>query len=301
MAKAKKNKKITPTHKRKGTHQKRTNSFMKTYWPYLPMVGIIGIGLAVNFAINRASMPNVLGTHSSVTESQLVSDSNIIRSKNNIAPLSSNSSLDKAASAKAQDIVNNNYWSHVSKSGKTAWDFIGESGYRYSVAAENLAYGFNSSNEVITGWMNSQEHKNNLLGKNYKEVGFGIATSQNFMGKGYETIVVALYANPEGPQSVSAVGQSTVNRSNQINITNTSQSISWIQMLTKGGAPWSLYFGTVAATILATIFIIKHGKTWHKVLVKSEDFIIHHPMLDSIAVGLVMIDFVLSHPIGTIL
>jgi hypothetical protein len=47
MAKAKKNKKTTQSHKRTGSHQKRTPNFMKTYWPYLPMVVGAGIFIVV--------------------------------------------------------------------------------------------------------------------------------------------------------------------------------------------------------------------------------------------------------------
>ncbi len=43
MAKTKKNKRITNHHKRVGAHQKRTPTFMKTYWPYIPMVISAGI------------------------------------------------------------------------------------------------------------------------------------------------------------------------------------------------------------------------------------------------------------------
>ena len=154
--------------------------------------------------------------------------------------------------------------------------------------------------------MNSTEHRDNLLNKTFTMTGIGVATSDNFMGKGKQTIVVELYASPSNGQSVTAGGQSTTGTFyksdiNNISMSNISQSISRIQVITKGGAPWSLYYGTIIATILGTIFIVKHGKSWHKTLVKSEAFIIKHPMLDSVAVGLIMIDFVLSHSIGTIL
>jgi hypothetical protein len=33
--------------KRNGLHRKQTSSFMKTYWPYLPLFVTIGIGVVV--------------------------------------------------------------------------------------------------------------------------------------------------------------------------------------------------------------------------------------------------------------
>ena len=305
MAKASKHKKTPTQHKRKGLHQKRTNSFMKTYWPYLPMIGIIGIGLAINFFISKPNS-SVLGSHSSIDSSQLLIQANKARESNNAKNLELNSDLNSAAEQKANDIVKNNYWTHVSKDGTTPWQLISSTGLKYGEAGENLAYGFNTSNDVIIGWMNSKEHRDNLLNKSFTMTGIGIATSDNFMGKGKQTIVVELYASPNNGQSVTAGGQSTngtfyKSDINNISMSNISQSISRIQVITKGGAPWSLYYGTIIATILGTIFVIKHGKSWHKALVKSEAFIIKHPMLDSVAVGLIMIDFVLSHSIGTIL
>lgn len=305
MAKASKHKKTPTHHKRKGLHQKRTNSFIKTYWPYLPMIGIIGIGLAINFYISKPNS-SVLGSHSAIDSSQLLIQTNKVRQSNNEKNLELNANLSKAASEKANDIVKNNYWTHVSKDGTTPWQLISSTGLNYGEAGENLAYGFSTSNNVIIGWMNSKEHRDNLLNKTFTMTGIGIATSDNFMGKGKQTIVVELYASPSNGQSVTAGGQSTSGTFyksdiNNISMSNISQSISRIQVITKGGAPWSLYYGTIIATILATIFVIKHGKSWHKALVKSEAFIIKHPMLDSVAVGLIMIDFVLSHSIGTIL
>ena len=305
MAKASKHKKTPTHHKRKGLHQKRTNSFIKTYWPYLPMIGIIGIGLAINFYISKPNS-SVLGSHSAIDSSQLLIQTNKVRQSNNEKNLELNANLSKAASEKANDIVKNNYWTHVSKDGTTPWQLISSTGLNYGEAGENLAYGFSTSNNVIIGWMNSKEHRDNLLNKTFTMTGIGIATSDNFMGKGKQTIVVELYASPSNGQSVTAGGQSTSGTFyksdiNNISMSNISQSISRIQVITKGGAPWSLYYGTIIATIVATIFVIKHGKSWHKALVKSEAFIIKHPMLDSVAVGLIMIDFVLSHSIGTIL
>jgi hypothetical protein len=305
MAKAKKHKKAVTKHKRKGLHQKRTNSFIKTYWPYLPMVGIIGIGLAINFYISKPSSA-VLGSHSSIDSSQLLIQTNKLREDRQEKKLQLNADLNKAATQKANDIVKNNYWAHISKDGTTPWQLISATGLSYGEAGENLAYGFSTSSNVISGWMNSTEHRDNLLNKTFTMTGIGVATSDNFMGKGKQTIVVELYASPSNGQSVIAGGQSTTGTFyksdiNNISMSNISQSISRIQVITKGGAPWSLYYGTIIATILGTIFIVKHGKSWHKTLVKSEAFIIKHPMLDSVAVGLIMIDFVLSHSIGTIL
>lgn len=110
--------------------------------------------------------------------------------------LNLNGALDAAAQAKANDMVAQNYWGHYSPSGASPWTFISNAGYGYSAAGENLAYGFASSADVITAWMNSAEHRANLLNGGFVDVGFGIANSPDYVGTGPETIVVAEYGTP---------------------------------------------------------------------------------------------------------
>src|SRR6185436_5689145 len=71
-------------------------------------------------------------------------------------------------------------------------------GYNYSSAGENLAYGYPTSAEAVTGWMNSPGHRANMLNGTFSEVGFGFANSANFNGSGEETVVVAEYGAPQG-------------------------------------------------------------------------------------------------------
>lgn len=47
------------------------------------------------------------------------------------------------------------------------------SGYKY--IAENIARGQQTESSVISDWMNSKGHKDNILGKQYKKVGIGYA------------------------------------------------------------------------------------------------------------------------------
>lgn len=126
----------------------------------------------------------------------LLSGTNTQRANNGKGGLSLNSQLNNAAQAKAQDMVNRDYWSHNTPDGQQPWIFIDAQGYNYQKAGENLAYGFSTSNETIIGWMNSPSHRENMLDGAFSEVGFGFANSANFVGTGEETVVVAMYANP---------------------------------------------------------------------------------------------------------
>ena len=198
MALAAKHKNTNTHHhkKRQGLHQRRSSSFMKTYWPYIPMLIIVLIGLSINGIWTAQAKRAVLGYATDMSASQLFQDTNSQRSSNNLSALSTNSALNAAAQAKANDMVSKDYWAHNSPSGDTPWTFITNAGYKYQAAGENLAYGFDNSSDTITGWMNSAEHRANILNSNYVDVGFGIANSPNYVGDGPETVVVAMYGKP---------------------------------------------------------------------------------------------------------
>ena len=46
-----------------------------------------------------------------------------------------------------------------------------------NLVGENVAYGQENENEVVSDWMNSFGHRQNILNKKYNKVGFGIATN----------------------------------------------------------------------------------------------------------------------------
>lgn len=85
------------------------------------------------------------------------------RIANNIAILKSSKELRQSACEKAQHMVDYNYWSHTAPDGTEPWYFI-EKVYDYTAAGENLAKNFNSQEEIVSGWMNSETHKANILG-----------------------------------------------------------------------------------------------------------------------------------------
>lgn len=59
---------------------------------------------------------------------------------------------------------------------------------------ENLARGYNDPRLVIEGWLNSPEHKKNMLKDNYKEVGVAVIEG---LFEGYkENIIVLLLGQP---------------------------------------------------------------------------------------------------------
>ena len=124
----------------------------------------------------------------------LVDYANEDRDLKNYNHLAINSTLEKAAQLKANDMAEKGYFAHKSPDGKTPWYWFKEAGYDFSYAGENLAVNFNDSVDVNTAWMNSPGHRANILNGNFSEI--GIATAEG-MYQGRRTVfVVQLFGRP---------------------------------------------------------------------------------------------------------
>lgn len=136
----------------------------------------------------------VLGFSSNVDTEGLLSGTNEERQKLNLKPLVLNEELNQAALAKAQDMLDDQYWAHVAPDGKEAWDFIKETKYVYKYAGENLARDFNNNDEVIKAWMESPTHRENIANKDFTQMGLAVVNGNL---KGFNTtLVVQLFAIP---------------------------------------------------------------------------------------------------------
>lgn len=110
---------------------------------------------------------------------------NIERAKYNLPPLKLSDALCKSAQEHADDMYNNNYFSHTSQDGRTMSDRIGKYYSAYMYKGENIAMGYGSPEAVVEGWMNSDGHRANILNTNYTEIGIGHNNGywvQNFGG-----------------------------------------------------------------------------------------------------------------------
>ena len=190
-------KRPTRTHQKKRTGQHHTHNrhYLKSYWPYIPVFAVLSFGILLNSWISQAHR-SVLGYATDMSIQSLLDDTNQQRSANGESGLGLNGQLNQAAQAKANDMAARDYWSHNTPDGQAPWTFITAAGYSYQTAGENLAYGFATAADTLTGWMNSPGHRANILNAGFTEVGFGIINIANYQGSGPETLVVAMYAAP---------------------------------------------------------------------------------------------------------
>jgi len=285
--------------KRFGQHHKPTKHYTNTYWPYLPMFLIIVLGFVIN--ITWDSSTHVLGSRTGITTSSLLAGTNTDRLQHSEPALALNDQLAKAAQQKANDMAVKDYWSHVTPNGTQPWQFVSDAGYNYGSAGENLAYGFNSSDAVIAGWMNSSEHRANMLNVDYHDVGFGVATAAHYQGRSNQIIIVAMYANPGAASSQNnASGEVLGDATATTAAPTTAQQVARIDVLAGGNG--RLIIATLMATIalVAIALIYRHGRIWHKYLVRGEYFIIRHPVFDTLVVVITVTGLVLSRTTGFI-
>lgn len=152
------------------------------------------IALFLTFVFKQTNLQNVLGFATDISANKLFQLTNQKRESNGLSDLSYNEKLANAAALKAQDMFNQNYWAHYGPNGSTPWDFILKSGYQYEYAGENLAKNFLFSQGVVDAWMSSPTHRENILRKDYTEVGFAIVNGT--LNGEQTTLVVQMFGKP---------------------------------------------------------------------------------------------------------
>lgn len=197
MRKSKPLKQANRIHHRK--QAKKRFSPVRRALGFLPALLLFSASASLHYSSASHYNParsSVLSYATSISGADLLAQTNSQRSGNGVAGLSLNGQLNSAAQTKANDMVTRNYWSHTTPDGEQPWVFIANAGYQYQTAGENLAYGFATSADTVTGWMNSPPHRDNLLNSAFIEVGFGFADSPDFVNDGQQTVVVAMYGAP---------------------------------------------------------------------------------------------------------
>ena len=98
---------------------------------------------------------------------------NDVRAENGVTIVMENATLNAAASAHAQDMVDNGYLSHTNLDGMSPGDRATAAGYDWDFMAENIAQGFYSEGSVVQAWMDSQAHRDNMIDPRAAEFGLG--------------------------------------------------------------------------------------------------------------------------------
>lgn len=124
--------------------------------------------------------PDPVENVDSQQEGQLLNLINQERARNGLPGLRLDPELTRVARIKAQDMIDNNYFSHYSPTYGSPFDMMNEFNIKYQYAGENIAQN-TSVNKAHTALMNSSGHRKNILNPNFTHIGIGIKKAK----KGY--------------------------------------------------------------------------------------------------------------------
>jgi hypothetical protein len=165
---------------------------IRRYGLLMVLLFVVGIQLLYNVGTTGS----VLGEKANISMTALLDETNEARRDHHLSDLRLDQKLNEAAQLKVDDMFARQYWAHDAPDGTKPWKWLTDVGYGYSEAGENLAMNFYTAEATMTAWLNSSEHRENILEPKYTGVGFAVS-SGTLKGKP-ATIVVALYAHPAG-------------------------------------------------------------------------------------------------------
>jgi uncharacterized protein YkwD len=94
------------------------------------------------------------------------------------APLAAAAPLEAAARAHARDMATREYFAHKAQDGSEPRDRVRAAGYAARLSGENIAFGPESAEEVVSGWLASPGHCANIMDARFRHTGIGVASGR---------------------------------------------------------------------------------------------------------------------------
>lgn len=132
---------------------------------------------------NSSSNSNSTTTAMTTDEKEVFDLINNQRTQNGLSALKLDTETLRVARIKAQDMVDNNYFSHNSPTYGLPFQMLNSFKISYKTAGENIA-GNSSNSAAVTAWMNSSGHKANILNSSFNYTGIGVVKGSKY-GKIY--------------------------------------------------------------------------------------------------------------------
>ncbi|WP_336212922.1 CAP domain-containing protein [Nonomuraea sp. LPB2021202275-12-8] len=107
--------------------------------------------------------------------SEVVRLTNAARARRGCGPLRTDGRLSRAARAHSVEMARSGQFTHESPDGSTPWHRMERAGY-YAGAAENIGRGYLSADEALSGWLDSPDHRRNILNCEFKAIGVGVVS-----------------------------------------------------------------------------------------------------------------------------
>lgn len=104
---------------------------------------------------------------------------NQYRTEVGVKPVELDDDLCIAACIRAQEMADNDYFSHTRPNGSSCFTIMDEMAIHYTWAGENIAYGYASAASVSNGWYHSERHYGNMVSTEFGKIGVGEAADKN--------------------------------------------------------------------------------------------------------------------------
>ena len=152
----------------------------------LPRLKYIGALLAVALASGAIAGEAMVGRESNATiRARVVELVNDARSRDRrcgaerftAAPsLHVSQELNEAAASHARDMARKKYFEHRGSDGSQPKERVLRAGYEPRLTGENIAFGPESAEEVVAGWLASPGHCANIMDARFRDIGIGLST-----------------------------------------------------------------------------------------------------------------------------
>jgi uncharacterized protein YkwD len=86
-------------------------------------------------------------------------------------PLTLSPLLSRAAMEHSKDMAAHDLFDHIGSDGKSPSDRMTHAGYKWRMAGENIASGVTTAEAVVSGWLDSPHHCENIMGPRFTEMG----------------------------------------------------------------------------------------------------------------------------------
>ena len=113
------------------------------------------------------------GTERPTLIAELLREVNVQRELSGKPPLRLDNQLTAAAQKHAKNMSKIFFFDHLSPDGRGVVERVTEEGYPWRAIAENIGAGLSFPKSMVKAWMNSRDHRDNLLSGEFNDVGIG--------------------------------------------------------------------------------------------------------------------------------
>ena len=268
VAKPKNSKKNPSLQRIKGEHHRKGQNYHKIYWPFLPIILVIGTFLGY-YLINSNS--------SSIISTQgMLSSINQLRLKHDLPSLSINNSLSNLAGLQANQIYLNGINSALSTK-----SLLPLSHSDLAINSFNASYSLNNKSAVLNSWISNSATNSVMLSNKSTQV--GIATLNN---------------NPK----VTVVIFGSESPSNLINNPTSTRlvvhNVRTINLVNPGSGNSSRIVILVAIVSLIIVLLYRSSRRINLFIRNTEKYLLKHLYLDLAILVLIVLGILLLRSVG---